>query len=355
VALALRARGFATARPVAVGRRDGSSCYLCAELTGRSLRALLASGGLAAATARAAARFAGDLLKSGVVLPDLSADHVYVLDAHGEDDGGSPAFAVLDLHNGRLGEPTTRDLRRILRHLRRSVRGLPVSRRLALEFALVLLRRAGRRDAARALLSAQPPWTTHDRYDAPGKSGAYRTRDRGRHQRELACLQRVWPADPGRVLDVPCGTGRLTPFLREHGAAGVVGADRSRAMLHEGGDGTPRVQADALALPFADGVFDTTVSFRFLHHLDPATARRFLGELARVTRRHLVVSFFHPVSTHGARRSLAHLLRNEPRTRHTLSPGRLTRWLGEEDFEPLSWAAESPYLREFWVACFKRR
>ncbi len=63
---------------------------------------------------------------------------------------------------------------------------------------------------------------------------------------------RVGPGD--RVLDLACGTGDLAELARARGAA-VVGIDFSREMLRAAArrcPGAPLVQADALALPFAD-------------------------------------------------------------------------------------------------------
>ena len=53
-------------------------------------------------------------------------------------------FAVIDLHNGRCAaHPGRKATRRMLRRLRRSVRGLPIARRDALRFAVRFLRAAG--------------------------------------------------------------------------------------------------------------------------------------------------------------------------------------------------------------------
>ena len=91
----------------------------------------------------------------------------------------------------------------------------------------------------------------------------------------------------GQALDVCCGTGDLAIELRRvAGPSGrVVGLDFSPQMLAVAGRKCPAVewvQGDALALPFADGVFDAaTVGFgvRNLADLD-----RGFAELARVVR-----------------------------------------------------------------------
>lgn len=90
-------------------------------------------------------------------------------------------------------------------------------------------------------------------------------------------------AGPGeRVLDVAAGTAVSTVELASDGAW-CVAADFSLGMLRAGRHRkVPLVGADALSLPFADGVFDAvTLSFGLRNVADPDAA---LAELARVTR-----------------------------------------------------------------------
>jgi SAM-dependent methyltransferase len=61
------------------------------------------------------------------------------------------------------------------------------------------------------------------------------------------------------VLEVGCGGGQCTRWLRAHGAR-AVGLDLSAGMLRAGGRGVALVQADARRLPFADAVFDLACS-----------------------------------------------------------------------------------------------
>ncbi len=75
-----------------------------------------------------------------------------------------------------------------------------------------------------------------------------------------------------RVLDLGCGTGRLTRVLAEQGP--IVGLDASAPMLAETRRDcrAPLVQGDAFVLPFANGSFDAVVALRLAFHfaaLDP--------------------------------------------------------------------------------------
>ena len=91
----------------------------------------------------------------------------------------------------------------------------------------------------------------------------------------------------GRVLDLCCGTGDMSFQAEARGASSVVGADFTLPMLtvarrraREEGRRSRFVAADALALPFQDGVFDAiTVGYGLRNVADPAHA---LGEMRRV-------------------------------------------------------------------------
>jgi demethylmenaquinone methyltransferase/2-methoxy-6-polyprenyl-1,4-benzoquinol methylase len=113
-------------------------------------------------------------------------------------------------------------------------------------------------------------------------------------------------AKPGeRILDLAAGTGTSSmPFVQA--GASVVACDFSLGMLHVGRSRNPNLDmaaADALALPFADGVFDAVTSSFGLRNIADTTAA--LRELRRVTKpggRLLVCEFSHP--TNGPFRTL---------------------------------------------------
>ncbi|MBL8749572.1 MAG: methyltransferase domain-containing protein [Planctomycetes bacterium] len=353
VATALRAAGFAAPRPIARGRRGSASFFLCAELVGRSCHDLAAHGAADADLRRAVAEHCGALLAAGFRLPDLSADHVFV---HGP--AGERSLAVLDLHNGSLGDAgpvPTKLAVRVLRRFARSARDLPITAVQAFVFAARLLRAAGRRgDTARAVLARLPAFETAARYDVAGKNVAYAERNPRRVARERKLLLRVWPGRTGEsVLDLPCGAGRLRPLLQERGHR-VVQGDHSFAMLRlAAAPDTPAVRADALALPFANRCVDGVVTFRFLHHLTADARARAIAEACRIARRFVVVSFFHPCSFHHLRRRFASLSRAP--TRHAVGLRTIARDFAAHGFVLHTKAAELPFARDLWVASFVRR
>lgn len=117
-----------------------------------------------------------------------------------------------------------------------------------------------------------------------------------------ATTRAVAPKRWQRILDLAAGTGASAVSLARSGAD-VVAADFSPGMIAEGKRrhaGIPNltfVEADATALPFADGEFDTvTMSFGLRNVNDP---RKAIAELLRVTKPGgalVICEFSHPPS-----------------------------------------------------------
>lgn len=79
----------------------------------------------------------------------------------------------------------------------------------------------------------------------------------------------------GRLLDLGCGDRPYERLARDAGATWQVAVDRLEL--------SPRVAADALALPFLDGAFDAVLMTEVLEHVpEPGRA---LNEVARVLSR----------------------------------------------------------------------
>ena len=109
-----------------------------------------------------------------------------------------------------------------------------------------------------------------------------------RDRREKACILECLNAIPAgsKVLDLPCGTGRMTRVLVERGYR-VTGADASEAMLsrarenyatyrgdHPQSPEVPFSLRDVLATGFATDEFDGVSCIRLFHHFSEAETRR---------------------------------------------------------------------------------
>ncbi len=101
------------------------------------------------------------------------------------------------------------------------------------------------------------------------------------------------------ALDLPGGTGRLSGTLLEF-ADTVILADRSLAMLCVAKEdlANPRIKCqlvDADHIGLADDSVDLVFCHRFLQHILDAPRRvRILNELARISRRYVILSYYPP-------------------------------------------------------------
>lgn len=120
-------------------------------------------------------------------------------------------------------------------------------------------------------------------------SGSFAERDRPGWSAEVERLIGVVRGlPPARVLDVACGTGFLTRYLRGE----VVALDQSARMVELAAARLPHarvVQGDALPLPFSDGEFDRVFTSHFFHHLPPGERAAFMADARRVGRELVVV------------------------------------------------------------------
>lgn len=153
-----------------------------------------------------------------------------------------------------------------------------------------------------------------DRFE---NEGAKQKRDRNTRQAILRALRE--PGSIRSVLDLPCGTGRLTRLLMEAGFQ-YTGADQSEAMLTVAREkvsdfpDAPLIIADATGLPFADDSFDCVVCVRFLNLFPSAMRQPMLREMRRVSRRFLLaesrysreLTWWRPLAAALSRRSREH-------------------------------------------------
>jgi len=146
-------------------------------------------------------------------------------------------------------------------------------------------------------------------------------------QQEKQLLQWLMGLFPGvrTVLEIGCGTGHFTRWLRDEGFQ-AVGLDISAAMLAQAQalDTPPLVRGDAHRLPFADGAVDLAVLITTLEFL--ARPQEALAEALRVARRGLVLGVLNLWSPLGLARRIAGLFRPSVyRAAHFYSVGELQR------------------------------
>jgi SAM-dependent methyltransferase len=142
-----------------------------------------------------------------------------------------------------------------------------------------------------------------------------------RERREAACLRQFLATVPraSRVLDLPCGTGRLTPLLAERDLQ-IVGADSSPKMVEAAAanwerrkrDYLPSVEArfevrQGASTGYGDGEFDAIVCNRLFHHFRESEVRvSVLREFRRICSGPMLVSYFDAFSLDALRFRLKH-------------------------------------------------
>ena len=168
---------------------------------------------------------------------------------------------------------------------------------------------------------------TRARFDSHASSLKYAAAldDTPTHRRELRCIKSLLAGVPAgaRMLDLPCGAGRLLPFLAESGYR-VYAADssahmldRARELAHDRGlAATVELGVDdVLNTSFGDDSFDAVICNRLFHHFfEPAVRVAALRELRRIISGSIVMSFFCSQSVSSAAFLLRNRLRRVPAT-----------------------------------------
>lgn len=138
-------------------------------------------------------------------------------------------------------------------------------------------------------------------------SRSRRWRWTGRRERAIVVQFLSDLPEGSRVLDIPCGAGRLIPLFQEAGAS-FVGADVSLPMLNlarQASGAFSLLATDALRLPFSERSFEALTAVRLLHRIKEQEIRvGMLREMARVVRGTLLVTYYARWNLRGIKRWL---------------------------------------------------
>ena len=190
---------------------------------------------------------------------------------------------------------------------------------------------------------------------------AYKHRKGSKDRAEQRLVQRALHHLPsgGSVLDAPCGNGRMTALLARarFQATGVDLSDGtlaiSREEVEKEGLVTIFLKRDLEALDFPDKHFDGTLCFRFFHHLPTDEIRtRVIGELCRVTRKAILISYMNPWSPTMLKRRLRHLLGGKKSKQHATNLTELKAFFETRGFRLCDELAQRRFVRSLHLACF---
>jgi SAM-dependent methyltransferase len=193
---------------------------------------------------------------------------------------------------------------------------------------------------------------------------AYQERKPGKHRAEMRLIDRAFQHVPKshRVLDVPCGGGRVSVHLSQQGYK-VSAGDLSDAMIEiarqnfaaNNIDGTVDKQ-DVEKLGHSDRAFDTIVSFRLFHHFPtPQIRQRVITELCRVARQYVVLSYFSPVSYTSIKRKIQAALGGKKSDKHATSLAEVKRYFSNAGFRLVKDYAQLSGIHTLHLAVFERQ
>lgn len=195
-------------------------------------------------------------------------------------------------------------------------------------------------------------------YDA-NQSHRYQHRKPRKHQAEMRLVDRAFALIPRnhRVLDVPCGGGRVTIHLARRGYV-MTAADLSDSMIeitreHVAKEGLacPVEKQDLERLTMPDGAFDSVVCFRLFHHFpDAEIRRRVVGELCRVAAQFVALSYFSPRSVTSLKRKIT----QRESHRYATPLVEVTSYFEACGFRLVKDFAQLPLLHTLHLAVFER-
>lgn len=191
----------------------------------------------------------------------------------------------------------------------------------------------------------------------------YQVRKKGKHVAEMKLVDRAFKLIPKnhRVLDVPCGGGRVTVHLGLQGY-NMSSADLSDAMLAITRENVAKnhlkgsvEKQDIERLTYGDQHFDSLISFRLFHHFpNPEIRQRAVTELCRVTRHYVALSYFSPASVTLLKRTIRAAMGKGKSDKHHTSLSEVKRYFAKAGFKFVKDFARTPLVHTLHVAVFER-
>jgi len=176
----------------------------------------------------------------------------------------------------------------------------------------------------------------------------------------LAIIAKKQGATVPRVLDLPCGTGKLASVFA-HFDFKVVAADISRQMMEVAAREYRDLpgfigfqQMDASATKFADEEFDAVVCLRLLHRVPDAVRLAILADLGRVSRRHVIVSVGLTNSFQEFRRQVRKTITGTTTVPYPVTRSVFAGQLASACLSPIRWTPVLPFVSSEWIVCCEK-
>jgi SAM-dependent methyltransferase len=209
---------------------------------------------------------------------------------------------------------------------------------------------------------SQPAYKGRVKYDERF-ARAYQVRKPAKERAELRLVERAFKLIPrGRVLDAPCGGGRVTLMLAKLGYD-VTAGDLSDAMIDitrknvaDAGLKVPVDKQDVEQLGFADRHFDAVISFRLFHHFPNTEIRqRVVRELCRVSKDFVALSYFSPYSYTSVQRKLRAARGGRKSQKHSTPLSEVKSYFENCGFEFVRDFARLNLVHTLHLAVFRRK
>ena len=191
----------------------------------------------------------------------------------------------------------------------------------------------------------------------------YQQRKPSKHRAEMRVLDRAFKLIPKthKVLDVPCGGGRVTIHLSKKGYE-VSAADLSEDMIEIARQAIADNKLDCSVerqdvekFTLGDRSFDTIVSFRLFHHFpNPEIRQRVAKELCRVAAHNVVLSYFSPNSWTSVKRKLRAARGGRKSDKHATSLAEVEEYFKQAGVRLMKNFARTPLIHTLHVAVFER-
>jgi SAM-dependent methyltransferase len=200
-------------------------------------------------------------------------------------------------------------------------------------------------------------------YTTTGSRNYVNKRKPAKHRAEMQMIDRIFAHIPvrHRVLDCPCGGGRLTMHLAQKGYQ-VTGADVSEEMVNLAREQITRSKlncpieaGDLEKLAYPDHSFDTVICFRLFHHFpEPQIRKVVIGELCRTAATYVALSYFSPVAFTSVYRKVRAALGGRKPRKWATSLKEIERYFAANGFRLVRDFAQSPLVHTLHVALFER-
>ena len=106
---------------------------------------------------------------------------------------------------------------------------------------------------------------------------------------------------PATILDIPCGTGRLSIHLAQKGfkiramdiSPKMVSYTKEKINSLNLTNGVMIEVGNAESLPYPDNILDVCISLRLFGHTPPKARKKILQELKQTTTKYLILAYYH--------------------------------------------------------------